>query len=57
MKNKFKAPIVEVKELSVINNIMEGGMLISANGTNDSSKITTVDVIINTDYKQWRKNR
>ncbi len=52
MKNKFKAPIVEVKELSIINNIMEGGMLIS---TNTSIKgLTPVVDDVNEGYKIWK---
>ena len=56
MKKEFNAPIVETRELTAINNIMDGAMLMSANGVNDSSKIS-VDVSVDNDYKQWRKSR
>ncbi len=56
MKKKFKAPIVEAKELNAANSIMaDGSMLISANGVN-GGKTFVIDTTL-TDYNQWKSNR
>ena len=56
MKKEFKAPIVETRELNALNTIMDGAMLISANGVNGESTFEITDTILQ-DYNQWRKNR
>ncbi len=55
MKKEFKAPTVEARELNALNSIMDGAMLISANGIN-GEKTFVVDATLD-DYNQWKSNR
>ncbi len=53
MKKEFKAPIVETKELTAVNSVMDDVLTISGNVP--SGLIPITDEATNADYKQWKK--
>ena len=53
MKKEFKAPIVETKELTAVNSVMDDVLTISGNVPSGLTVIT--DDANNEGYKQWKK--
>ncbi len=54
MKKEFKAPIVETKNLSIENGIMDDGILLSATASNSNFTLWS-DEDTQEKYKQWKK--
>lgn len=52
MKKEFKAPIVETKELSAQNSIMDGGMVISGTPIRKGKAITDNNEVAG--YEAWK---
>ena len=53
MKKEFKAPIVEAKNLSIQNSVMDGAMVLSIGYTQDNMAVFNDDAVKD-GFKQWK---
>ena len=58
MKKEFITPIVDARELSVLNSIMDGPMLISGEQSHASLKLIEIKVDdTNAEYSMWKSKQ
>ncbi len=53
MKKDFKAPLVEARELSVLNSVMDGPILISSDRSHASANLVKINDS-NGEYDMWK---